>query len=153
MSTPLDPNAVLAKLYDIGLASGLFVNTLRYEPRGTPANGLTLSLISGPKTPIKSSGLNSVSLRWQIDGQIYLPMHMDPPENLDVLLTKASAGYLERLCAQFTLGGLVRCVDVFGSDGAQLEATPGYLEMGDKKYRVERLMIPLLINDRWVLTP
>lgn len=153
MSTPLDPNAVLAKLYDIGKASGLFVNTLRYEPRGTPANGLTLSLIAGQIEPIQSSGLASVSLRWQIDGQIYLPMHADPPENLDVLLTLAAGGYLQALCAQHTLGGLVRCIDVFGSDGPRLSATPGYLEMNDKMYRVARLMIPLLINDRWGLTP
>ena len=149
----LNPDAVLGKLASIGQATGLFIGggVKRYEPRGQPPNGLTLSLISGPMRPIRSSGLNNASLRWQIDGMIYLPMKVDPPDDIDVRLTKAAAGYLQALCAQFTLGGLVRCIDVFGSDGEELNATPGYLEANDKTYRVERLMIPLLINQKWEL--
>ena len=151
----LNAEAILGKLASIGKSTGLFPGggVKRYEPRGQPANGLTLSLISGPKRPIRSSGLNNVSLRWQIDGMIYLPMKITPPDDIDVRLTEASAGYLQALCAQFTLGGLVRCIDVLGSDGEELNATPGYLEANEKTYRVERLMIPLLINQKWTLTP
>ena len=149
----LDPGPIMKKLSSIALKTGKFTNVRNYEPRGNPANGLTLALLSGPKVPIKSSGLSKVSLRWQIDGQIYLPLHMDPPENIDEKLTAAAAHYLELLCGQFTLGGLVRCVDVFGMDGEGLTSTPGYLENNSKTYRVEQLMIPLLINETWTLTP
>lgn len=151
----LDADAILGRLASIAAATGLFVGggVKRYEPRGQPANGLTVSLISGPKRPIRSSGLNSASLRWQVDGMIYLPMKVDPPDDIDVRLTMAAAGYLQALCAQFTLGGLVRCIDVFGSDGEELNATPGYIEENGKTYRVERLMIPLLINQKWTLMP
>ena len=149
----LDPDAVIGKLASIAKATGLFAGVKRYEPRGQPPNGLNLSLIAGQMGPIRSSGLNNASLRWEIDGMIYLPLKVDPPDNIDVLLTTAAAGYLQALCAQFTLGGMVRCIDVFGSDGEGLQATPGYLEANDKTYRVERLMIPLLINQKWTLTP
>jgi hypothetical protein len=149
----LDPGPIMSKLVSIAQQSGRFAAVAGYEPRGQPSNGVTLALISGPLTPIQSGGMTGVCLRWQIDGQVFLPLHMEPAKELDPRITKAAAGYLEDLCGQFTLGGLVRCIDVFGSDGEALSATPGYIDHNDKKYRVMQLMIPLLINERWTLTP
>lgn len=148
----LDTKAIMSKLATIGLASGLFVKVSKYEPRGQPGNRVTLSLISGPLRPITSSGLNNASLRWQIDGRVYMPMNTEPAGDLDVVLTAAAAKYMEALCGQFTLGGLIRCIDVFGSDGEPLSATPGYIDHNDKLYRVITLEIPLLINEQWTLT-
>jgi hypothetical protein len=125
----------------------------KYEPRGQPPNGVSLSLISGSLAATTSSGLNTASLRWQVDGMVYLPFHLDPPENIDAILMNAAGGYCEALCAQFTLGGLVRMIDVFGSEGERLSATAGYLEQDKKLYRVNRLIIPLIINSKWTLTP
>lgn len=149
----LNAKPILDKLASIALATGKFARVNQYEPRGQPPNGLSLDLISGPIVPIRSSGLNRVSLRWQIDGRINHPLTMDPPERLDPLLTDAAAHYFELLCGQFTLGGLVRTVDVFGMDGGGLDSTPGYLEHNGKVYRVAQLVIPLLINETWTLTP
>lgn len=148
-----DPKPIMSALVTIAKKSGLFANVNEFEPRGQPANGLTLALISGPLTPASSSGLNGLSLRWQIDGQIYLPMHIEPPKDIDFKLMNAAGLYLEDLCGQFTLGGLVRCVDVLGSDGERLSATPGYIDHNDKLYRVAQLMIPLVLNQKWTLTP
>lgn len=147
----LDTRAIMEALSTIGKKSGLFVRVSKFEPRGQPGNRVTLSLISGPMQPITSSGLNNASLRWQIDGRVYLPMNYEPQEDADIVLTAAAAKFLEDLCGQFTLGGLVRCVDVFGSDGAPLSATPGYMEQNDKMFRVITLVIPLLINQQWTL--
>jgi hypothetical protein len=149
----LNPGPIMSKLVSIGLESGRFGQVNGFEPNGQPPNGVTMSLISGPLTPIQSGGMTGVCLRWQIDGQVYLPLNYKPTKDIDPKITGAAAGYLEDLCGQFTLGGLVRCVDVFGSDGEALSATPGYLAHGDKTYRVMQLMIPLLINERWTLTP
>ena len=147
-----DPTAIMSKLVTIAQASGRFFKVNEFEPRGQPSNGLTLSLISGPKVPIQSSGLTKASIRWQIDGRVYSPMRPEP-KDVDAKLTAAAAGYMEALCGQYTLGGLVRCIDVFGSDGEGLNSTPGYLEQDSKLYRVEQIMIPLLINEAWTLTP
>lgn len=143
----------MSALVTIAQKSGMFAKVNEWEPRGQPANGVTLSLIAGPFSAIQSSGLNNASLRWQVDGQIYLPMTKDPPKDIDSILMTAASGYCQALCGQFTLGGLVRCIDVFGSDGEGLSATPGYLDHNDKLYRVVQLMIPLLINQKWELTP
>lgn len=149
----LDTKPIMSALTSIALKTGLFGKVNEYEPRGQPPNGLTLALITGPLTPVTTSGLNNASLRWQIDGQIYQPLNIAPEKDIDFRLTKAAAGYLEALCANFTLGGLVRCIDVFGSDGDGLSATPGYLETAGKTFRVSQLLIPLIINQRWELTP
>ena len=96
-------------------------------------------------------------MRLQVDGQIWLPMHVDKPETIDPKTLGAADVYFAALLGQFTLGGLVRCIDVHGMDGEQLSATPGYISMGgqggDKLYRVATLMIPLLVNQVTTLTP
>ena len=148
----LDSGAILKKLVTIAQATGQFRNVNGYEIRSTPANGLTLSLIAGPLTTIDSSGLNRASMRFQVDGQIWLSMHTDPPESIDPRTMDAAGRFLTDLCGQFTLGGLVRCVDVHGMAGERLSATPGYVEMDGKLYRAASLVIPLLINDVFTLT-
>lgn len=148
----LEPKPIMSALTSVALKTGLFRRVNKFEARGQPPNGLTLELIAGPVTPAPSSGLNRVTLRWQVDGRIYVPMNMDPPEDIDFHLTRAAAGYMEALCGAFTLGGLVRCIDVFGAEGAEMSCTPGYIEHNDKFYRMAQLVIPLLINDRWELT-
>jgi hypothetical protein len=149
----MNESAILKKLKSMAETVGVFKRVCGYEPRGQPGNGLTLSLISGPLTTVGSSGLASASLRWQVDGMVYLPMNKDPPENIDILLTAAARKYLVVLCADFTLGGLVRCIDVHGWEGEKLNATPGYIDANDKLYRVCRLTIPLLINNVLALEP
>lgn len=149
----LDVTAIMNKLMSIAQATGQFRNVNGYEIRSSPANGLTLALIAGPYTPIKSSGVNNLSMRLQVDGQIWLPMHVDKPETIDPKTMGAADAYFAALAGQFTLGGLVRCVDFHGMDGEQLSATPGYIEKDNKLYRVATLIIPLLINQVTTLTP
>lgn len=154
MTSTLDTKPIMSALVTIAQKSGMFPGGVKkFEPRGQPPSGLSVSLISGVLAATTTSGMNSASLRWQVDGMVYLPINVDPPENIDVLLMNAAAGYLEALCGQFTLGGLVRHIDIFGSDGDKLAATPGYLEHDKKMYRVNRLVIPLIINSKWTLTP
>lgn len=143
-----NPKPIMDRLLSIGASSGLFQNVAGYEPRGAPANGLTLTLFSGPLTPVLSSGLASASLRWQIDGDIYLPVHKNPPQDIDTTLMGAAGRYMELLCSQFTLGGLVRCIDILGADGERLAAVLGWKTYDQSKdYRVATLMIPLILND------
>jgi len=49
----------------------------------------------------------------------------------------------------FTLGGLVRDVDLLGHSGQQLSALPGWLDMGEAKYRTVDITIPMVISDAW----
>jgi len=49
----------------------------------------------------------------------------------------------------FTLGGLVRDVDVNGEFGTPLEAVYGYVAIDGAMYRVATITIPVIVNDVW----
>jgi len=56
-------------------------------------------------------------------------------------------------CGDFTLGGLVRQVDIRGAHGAGLSARAGYLEQDSAVFRVFTISVPLIVNDLWKEAP
>jgi hypothetical protein len=108
---------------------------------------MTLSFWSNGIRPILSSGLNSASMRWELNGRIYKADQTQPREDIDPEVISATLSFLGSLTGGFSLGGLIRCVDVFGSDGEGLSGEPGWYEIDDAKYRTMDIRIPLLIND------
>lgn len=152
----VDAKAIMEELRSLGQSTGLFDAVLIHEPKSAPvvsAGVLTLALFSGPMTPITSSGLNSVSLRWQVNGRVYRSGLGEPADDIDPEVVNATSLYLAALAGSFTLGGRVRCIDMYGSDGEPLKAESGYLEQDQKIFRCMELEIPLLINDVWELVP
>jgi hypothetical protein len=53
----------------------------------------------------------------------------------------------------FTLGGLVECVDLLGMTGQRLEARAGYLEQDRKIYRVMTITLPVIVAEAWEQAP
>lgn len=151
----MDAAGIISKLTSLGQATGLFASVEGHQPNSAPALGdsLTLGIWAGPITPIESSGLNSASIRWEIQGRIYLSAWGEPQDDIDPRITSAAVDLLAVIAGAFTLGGLVRCVDIYGMAGDALAATPGYIEQDKKIYRAMDLRIPLLLNDVWELTP
>lgn len=151
----MDAKAIMSYLISKGLATGLFANVNGHEPQSAPSiqGDMTLALIAGPLTTIESSGLNSASMRWEITGRIFTSANSKPADDIDPNVVTAAQTYLASLAAAFTLGGLVRCIDIWGMDGDKLSATPGYLEQDKMVFRTMDLMIPLLLNDVMELTP
>lgn len=131
------------------LSLGIFADVRGHEPMSAPAFGerMTLSFWSNGIRPILSSGLNSASMRWELNGRIYKADQTQPREDIDPEVISATLSFLGSLTGGFSLGGLIRCVDVFGSDGEGLSGEPGWYGMDDATYRTIDLRIPLLIND------
>lgn len=150
----MDAKAIMDKLISLGMETGLFANVNGHEPQSAPSiqGDMTLALVAGPITTIESSGLNVASLRWEITGRIFTSAQSKPADDIDPNVVTASVAYLTSLAGAFTLGGLVRCVDIWGMDGDKLSATPGYLEQDKMVFRTMDLIIPLLINDVLELT-
>lgn len=151
----MDAKLILEKMASLGQETGLFGNVLMHEPKSAPAiaESVTLALIAGPLTPIESSGLNSASLRWEVTGRIFKSALTEPADEIDPALVTTAQTYYAALCGAFTLGGLVRCIDIWGMDGDKLAATPGYMEQDKFVFRTMDLVIPLLLNDVLELTP
>jgi hypothetical protein len=147
----MDARGIFNALISHAQGTGVFTNVNGHEPKSAPslADQVNLALFGGPIVPVQSSGLNSVSVRWQIDGRVFMNAFSEPADDIDPEIAIATATYFAALVGDFTLGGLVRHIDVFGSDGEPMEATPGYMEQDKKVFRVMDLRIPLIINDLW----
>lgn len=147
--------AIMQKMQSAAQQTGLFDSVFLHEPKSAPALHArpTLALFSGPITTIESSGLNSVSLRWQVNGRIYRDGIGEPADEIDPEVVSAASLFIAALAGQFTLGGLVRCIDFYGMGGEPLKAESGYLQIDRSIYRSMELEIPLLINDVWELVP
>jgi hypothetical protein len=143
-----DFTAIFNALETYALGLGIFGAVNGHEPKSPPAFGdaLVLMFSAGELRPILRSGLNSVSYRLEILGRIYR-LDKIGSDAVEPEILGATTALFTSLAGGFTLGGLIRHVDIYGSDGAQLSAVPGYLEQGDDKFRTVDLVIPLIIND------
>lgn len=132
---------------------GLFETVLGHEPVSAPGSGLIYALWVKRVTPIPArSGLDSVSVRLELAGRVYIPADTEPQDGVDVSLTAAVDGLMTAYAGDFELGGSVANVDLLGMHGAPLGADFGYARF-DTTYRVATLTVPLIINDAWTEAP
>lgn len=127
--------------------TGHFQTVNQHEPKNSPGHGLRAALWVQTFRPARRSGLASTSMRLEYRLRIYQNMLMEPQDSIDPAVLAAADACLAAYSSNFTLGGLVRQVDLLGSDGNPLSATAGYLAIDNKMYRVMDLTIPLVIND------
>lgn len=100
-------------------------------------------------SPVRTSGLSSTSARVEMAVRVYTQAVTEPMDAID----PAVVGAVDVLCAaynqDFTLGDLVRQIDIFGAYGIGLGARAGYLPLDGITYRVMTITVPLIVNDLW----
>jgi hypothetical protein len=135
-------------------ASGLFEQVLDFEPKTGPPRALSAAFWAGPLQPIPiASGLNSVTVRFLIHGRLYLMLGAQPEGQIETDMFDALDALMALYCAHFTLGGLVKQIDLLGQHGIPLKAEPGYLRFDKTWYRSATLSIPLIVNNLWTEAP
>jgi hypothetical protein len=144
----------VAALYDSvkshAMQLGIFESVNTHEPKSAPSlAGITASVILGPITTVKSSGLASASVRVEFLVRLQSSMLAEPQDDIDPNLLTAVSTTLAAYCGDFDLGGTARAVDILGMDGPGLSAVPGYLEQDKKLYRVLDITLPVIVNDAW----
>jgi hypothetical protein len=145
----MDAKVILEKLQNFALKSGLFSSVQGHEPKSPPQLGdqITLAFMTGGITPA-TSGLKSVSLRWEVRARIFMNADSEPADDVDPTLVTVALQFMNALCGQFKLTGDVRSIDVYGSDGEPLRAEPGYYDYNGDTLRVMDIFIPILVNDQ-----
>jgi hypothetical protein len=145
----------VASIFD-GLTShamslGLFETVNQHEPKAPPATGVSVSIWLDSITPVRSSGLDSVSVAVVFNIRLYTSAESSPLDSVDPDLLSA----VDTLCAayvgDFTLDGAVRNVDIFSTatDSQGLSARFGYLAVADNFYRMATIVLPVVVNDVW----
>jgi hypothetical protein len=76
-------------------------------------------------------------------------MLAEPQDDIDLNLALATHAVMSAITGDFTLGGLVRTVDLLGMTSEQLGGEAGYLNQDQKLYRVMVITVPCLVNDLW----
>jgi hypothetical protein len=138
--------AIFDALESHAQASGLFDRVGGHEPRNGPGNGLTVAFWFAGLAPVQTSGLASTSVRLIFTARIYLPALMEPQDAIDPTVIAATDALMAAYSGDFTLGGLIREVDLLGQHGQQLSALPGWLP-GESPFRTVDITIPMVIND------
>lgn len=130
---------------------GWYSRVNMHEPKGkNPAgDGLTAAIWLQALAPIRSSGLASTSGRLEFWVRTYTSMLAEPQDQIDPRVLGAVDALMGAYSGDFTLGGLIRCVDLLGAHGTPLSAKAGYLEQGGRLFRVVDVVVPLVIDDLW----
>lgn len=137
-------------------ATGLFDAVNGHEPKSAPGGRLTCAVWSNSIIPVMSSGLASTSARVVFSVRLYIPALNTSPEQADMIdpqMMDAIDLLLADYIGNFTLGGIIRYVDVRGIDGNPMSAETGYLEQDKKVYRVATILLPIVVNDLYPEAP
>ena len=133
--------------------SGWFQTVNTHESKQSSTNGLTAGVWVERIDPIKSSGLNSASVRLELEMRIYNSTMAEPYDAIDSNLTKAVDALFTSYIGDFELGGEARHIDIFGAYGQGLGVRVGFMNMDGREFRVFQIKIPVILNDIWSESP
>jgi hypothetical protein len=146
----VDIDSILAQVTSHAQTLGVFERFNGAEPENAPGNGLTGACWVQEISPdLTGSGLASTSMVLLLNVRMYLPVNNLAPETLDPQMVKALDLLFAAYIGDFTLGGLVRMVDVRGAKGKPLSGRAGYQQIDAAVYRVYTIALPLVVNDLW----
>jgi hypothetical protein len=146
----LDIRTILSAVESHALASGHFVSVNGHEPKSPPTSGITAAVWVEQIGPARgASGLDSTTSRLALYVRLYSSLVQQPADAIDPDLMTALDALMAAYSSDFTLGGLVRDVDLLGQLGDPLSARAGYLAEGGDEYRVLTITLPLIVNDLW----
>lgn len=131
---------------------GVFDMVNLHEPKSAPGNRITCAIWVQDMVPA-SSGLAATSFRITFNVRIFSAMLQEPQDAIDPEILNAVDLLLSDYIGNFTLGGLLREVDIRGIDGNPLRVDAGYLTQDGKTYRVMTISLPVVINDLYAEAP
>lgn len=145
----LDIDSILDAVVSHALASGYFDQVNSHEPKNKPGSGVTCAVWVDAVRPAVSSGLASASVLLTFNVRLYTSMLQEPQDAIDPQMMKAIDALFAAYAGDFTLGGYVRKVDVFGAEGLPLGGQAGYLSQDQTLFRVFTITLPVVVNDIW----
>lgn len=149
----LDTKAILDAVVSHALASGHFERVNQHEPKSAPGNGLSAAVWVDRVGPARGSGLAMTSALLVLNVRLYTSMLSEPQDAIDPNLMAAHDALMTAYSGAFTLGGLVRSVDLLGAAGTPLSSQAGYLNQDSKLFRVITITLPVIVNDCWEQAP
>lgn len=145
----MDVTGLFDKLASHTATLGVFDRINTHEPTNAPGAGYTVALWVNNIKPVRSSGLDSTSVRIEFLLRLYTPRVMEPLDAMDPELLRNTDLLLAQYTNDFTLDDSIRSVDLLGTEGPALSADAGYINIGGILYRVMTITLPVIANDVW----
>lgn len=145
----MDIPAIYTAFQSHAMAAGLFETVNTHEPKNTPGKGLHAAVWSDWIGPTQTSGLAATTARIIFKVRIYSDMLQEPQDMIDPNILGAVHVLMAAYSADFTLGGLVRNVDLLGQYGEGLSAQAGYVSISGQMHRVMTITAPVIVSDAW----
>lgn len=143
-------DALVNAAASIAMKTNKFRSVSTHEPKSAPGSGLRLAIWAQEITPLPgASGLDSTSGYVTLNARAYGNMLAKPEDEIDPRLMSAAAVLIGAYSADFTLGGLVRNIDLLGMYGQRLGSQAGYLTIAGDMYRIMTVTVPCVVNDMW----
>lgn len=149
----LDINGIIDALASHALSTGYFSMVNEHESKQSPPEEVTAAIWVERVSPVKTSGLSNTSVRLQVEVRLYAGTMTEPYDDIDSDLTTALDALMRAYMNDFTLGGLIRHVDLFGAYGPGLDARTGFINMDGKEFRVFSVNVPMIVDDLWTQAP
>lgn len=141
---------VLRRLRDHAKVLGSFEVARIGEFKSAPPNGLCFAVWSQRlgTSPV-GSGLASTNALLRCTARLYMPLSYRPEDDIELKTLDAADGYLGRINGDYTLGGLVRNVDILGEAGDVPTWDYGHVNIDNKLFRIADLNLNVIFNDSW----
>ncbi len=151
----LNTAVLVGAVEDHAKRSGLFQAVNGHEPQAAPSRvGLSAAVWADYVGPaVGGSGLASTSALVRLSVRVYTSALSEPQDAIDPAVLDAVDALCGAYSGDFTLGGVVRSVDLLGHYGQPLSAQAGWLTQDGKPYRVVTITLPVIINDLWTQEP
>ncbi|MFH9248235.1 hypothetical protein ACH4LK_22740 [Streptomyces lydicus] len=145
----LDIAGLTDALTSHAMSLGYFEQVNGHEPKNAPGYGLTAAVWANQVQTIRSSGLASVSALLVFNVRIYTSAQSLPADAIDPDMLTAVDALCAAYSGDFTLGGLLRHIDLLGAHGQPLDVQAGYIQQDGALYRVMTITVPCVVNDLW----
>lgn len=149
----IDIDGITNALHSHVAASGYFDSVNGHEPKSAPGEGLSAAIWFNLFRPAQSSGLSSSSVVVTMNIRCMSSMLAQPMDAIDPNLVKAADYLCNELASDFSLGSVVRSVDVRGMDSEGITAESGYISISEKMFRIIDIVVPVIVNDAWTESP
>lgn len=145
------PSAILSALLTHAKALGAYERARIGEYKAAPGQGLSFALwVQAHGSSPRGSGLDATTPLLQVTARQYAPMPTRGDDDTEARMLDAADGYLSRLSGAFTLGGLVRNLDLLAEMGQPMTWQFGYLSIDNTLYRTCDLPVRCVLDDEWV---
>lgn len=132
------------------LKLGMYQKVNTHEPYAAPQNGVTASIMLASIRPARRmSGLAATTMLVEHVWRSQINMTAEPADDIDRNLQMVVDAALTALSADYTLGGLVKEIDLLGDASEGLRMLPGYLNQDGKLFRIADIFVPTVHNDAY----